>query len=519
MGRQAPEGAIVAMATVGGRVRKWLLGLLWIGALLAILAAGVQHAVAVRQRKEAQRVPFVATTTARRGTFLITADAVGAVQAEDSLPVKSETSGRVSTIIANGSMVKKGDVICTLDAPRMQHAIDEALRNVRQARDAVVTAEQDTATAVRDAEVALQRAQDEQAQAEASSKASLVEAEARLAFDESSLVLDQAKLERTRRQAAAGLVRQDEVRRSETDLAGRNFDLEKERKSLDLQKAKAESDAVGKEAQVKMAESAHRRAQARQTDELRSVRAQLAAQERQLQRARDDLAKAILRAPAAGMVALAESWRGSAAGQSLYQEGDTVVLNESVGQILDLAKMQVIVQLPQRIGPMVRRGQSATVSVQGSAGQRFSGKVSQVSPFAAQAEGGWMSQGTERTFRTCIRLSGFAPGEIKPGVRATVRITITEVKNAISVPLVCVFTRGVGAAQRSVMWVRHGRRFIETPVKLGQANEEYVIVRRGLRAGAAVALRDLQAENQQPYRTAREASRPETTVVHGGDAR
>jgi RND family efflux transporter MFP subunit len=322
------------------------------------------------------------------------------------------------------------------------------------------------------------------------------ELDAKLKFDQDSLTLAGDELERKRRLAAAELIPGDEVRRGEVDLAGQKFALEKEKENLDLAATRAASDELSKQAAVEKAKSEVERAKSRREDDLRSAKVNLETQQRQLERAQDDLSKAFIKAPKPGLVALAEQRYGE--GTRPLQEGDLVTTNEEVGQILNLSEMRVHLELPQRVGQMVKKGQRATVQVHGLPGQSFPGKVTQVASFATASRERFGPPSGERSFRTYVRVSGFRPGLLKPGMRTTVRIIVDELKDVVSIPLAGVFTRGLGERERKIVWVREGKDFREVTVKLGQANDESVVVTSGLRPGLRIALRDLQVQSAGP---------------------
>ncbi|HUT75930.1 MAG TPA: HlyD family efflux transporter periplasmic adaptor subunit [Armatimonadota bacterium] len=474
-------------------LKRTVYALLWLGALALVIAAGISYAVERYQREQREQVPFVATTPVRQGDFVIYADDVGALEAEESVAVKAETQGQVIAVAPNGALVRKDDVIVSLDAPRMQLAADEAERSVVRATDNIATTQHDRDGDVRRAELALEKARTDQEQARVKADAQQRDRQAQFEFDQQVLAEEEKRQENKRRQAEKGLLTKDDVRRAELALAERRFALDKERAQLDLEQAKAQSEALTKESEVRMAQSALERAKSRRDDDVKQAQVELKTQQEQLQRAREDVAKALIRAPKAGMVALAQqsSWGGD---EHLLQEGDQVRTNRTVAQIIAPDQMQVVLQLSQRVGPLMRRGQRSIVWVHGLPGQQFPGKVTAVAAFASQGD---ISAGPgrgERTFRTCIHITKFQPGLLKPGMRATARIVIAELKDVVSAPLACVFTRGVGKRQRHVVWVREGKRFRQATVKLGQANQEAVIIESGVRAGARIALRDLEAD-------------------------
>lgn len=491
-------------------LKRTVYGLIWLAALAALLAGAVSYALGRYQRQQSQRKPFVGTTLAKRGNFLVYTTHVGSLEAEEFTAVSAETSGQIIGMVPNGTVVKEGDVIVALDVPRMLLAVEEAQRSVQEARDKVTTTQHERDAAVRQAELALQRAETALAEGKAAAEAQQKEMEAQLEFDEASYAKQEKELERKRRLAAAGLIPGDQVRRAEVALAGQKFALDKQRENLQLAITRASSEELTRQAAVEKARSELERAKSRREDDLRSARVNVETQERKLKLAQDDLDKAFIRAPKSGLVSFAE--RGYGEGSRPLQQGDLVRTNEQVAQVLDLSLIRVHLELPQRVGQMVKRGQRATVEVHGLPGQRFAGKVTEVASFASESRERYGPPSGERSFRTYVRLSGFKPGLLKPGMRATVRIVIEELKDVVHVPLVCVFTRGMGQRERKVVWVRDGSDFREATVKLGQANEESVVVTSGVKAGDEIALRDLQLQGeQQPAAPAGRAS-PEAVV-------
>jgi RND family efflux transporter MFP subunit len=473
------------------RITAAIYALLWLAVVGVATAAALSYVLARYQREQAAATPFVATTSASHGNFLVYTDHVGNLESQESTIVNSETSGQVIGLVPNGSVVKEGDVIVALDVPRMLLAVEDAQRKVQETKDRIQTTQHDRDADVQQAELSLRRAETDLEQSQASADANRKEKEAQLQFDQDGLADDESKLERKRRLSEMGLIAGQEVRRDEVQIAGERFALDKQKENLQLEIAKAESDALSKQAQVRMANSVLERAKSRRNDEVQNAKFDSETQQRQLKRAQDDLEKALIRAPKGGLVALTE--RGFTEPVPL-QRGDLVRTNETVAQILDLSKIQVHLELPQRVGQMVKRGQRGIVWVHGLPGQQFPGKVTQVASFATAGDRFSGPPTEERSFRTYIRAGKFKPGTLKPGMQATVRIVIAEVKNVVSVPLSCVFSRGMGRHARKIVWVRRGKRFREAPVRLGQANEESVIIESGIKAGTEIALRDLQAE-------------------------
>jgi multidrug efflux pump subunit AcrA (membrane-fusion protein) len=495
-----------------GWLKRAVYTLLWVVALGLAVAGAVNYAVARYQSKQPKEMPFVATALSQRGDFAVYTDQVGNLEAEESKVVKAETSGQVIGVMPNGTVVKQGDVIVALDVPRMLQAVEDAQRKVREAQDKVDTTQHDREADIQQAELGLKKAEMDSQQSEAAVEADRKDREAQLKFDEEALAEAGRQLERQRRLAQEQLIPGQQVRQQEVTVASQRFALEKEQQNLQLSIAKAKSESISREAQISMAQSTLKRAKDRRDDDLRSAKTDLETQQRQLQRAHDDLEKAFIRAPKAGLVALRQAGRGYEAGGRPLQEGDLVRNNQAIAEILDPAAIRVHLELPQRVGEMAKRGQRATVSVHGLPGDQFPGEVTQVASFASQADRGFGPPTEERSFRTYVHVSKFKAGLLKPGMRATVRIMIAQIKGVVSVPSACVFTRGFGKGERKIVWVRRGDTFLAAPVKLGEANEDSVIIESGMGPAEEVALRDLQSEIPHSADEAVAASTPAPAV-------
>ena len=72
------------------------------------------------------KAPFVPTTRARYGEFVISLRELGNLQAENSVTVASEIEGRIIKLIQEGVIVKPGDVLVELDATNAERQVREA---------------------------------------------------------------------------------------------------------------------------------------------------------------------------------------------------------------------------------------------------------------------------------------------------------------------------------------------------------------------------------------------------------
>lgn len=462
-------------------------GLVTLGLVVLVAAAAanwVLERYEAKKRKQAAET-FVATTEARQGKFLVYFDQIGVLETEKETPIVSEVEGDIVWIVPNGVRVKKGDLVVVLDTPRMEHDLEQKASEYYTAQDELERTTEEREADIKAAEVAHQEAQAALEQFEQGLKADLDARRAKIAFDRSALERATTRVERVRRLAKQGLKTRRDVEAAESELKSMEFALEKETKDLELAEAKGKSDKLEKQAVIESAAADLDRAKSRRDDEVNNAKSRLEILKRGLDRAEETLAEARIYAPTDGIVVLDTTWRG---GQSRpIRAGDHIWPRRQIARIPDLSTMRVRMSLPQERAKDVKVGQKVEIRPDALRGRALHGEVTEVATTAVEESTSWMPTG-ERTFRAYVSLEKPYPKELKFGMRATARIIVDSHENAISVPLECVFER---EGDKKIVYARRGGKFRPTRVVVGRASQDRVIVTKGLKAGEAIALRDL----------------------------
>lgn len=139
--------------------------------------------------------------------------------------------------------------------------------------------------------------------------------------------------------------------------------------------------------------------------------------------------------------------------QRHVQEGDWVQEGESLFQVANLKHLWLFADLYEEELPLVKLGQTVTLSVQSRAGESFEGEVSFIDP-KVQAE--------TRTARVRIEVPN-PKGQLMPGMYARVRFKV-ELPETLAVPAGAVLWSG----QRRVVLVKTGEGTFEPrEVRLG----------------------------------------------------
>ena len=82
---------------------------------------------------------------------------------------------------------------------------------------------------------------------------------------------------------------------------------------------------------------------------------------------------------------------------------------------------------------------------------------------------------------------------LKPGITTTNRVVVGSIAKALWEPIVSVFEE----EKKTFVFVRNGSGFDRREVELGERNDNFVIVKKGVNAGEPVALRNPEQSEEE----------------------
>lgn len=234
------------------------------------------------------------------------------------------------------------------------------------------------------------------------------------------------------------------------------LDIERERQRSDLQKARADVDSarlenqrnevVSKidaeknrqllaeaEATLKMQEQTLKLRQASAEAELRVLEIQRERQRLQMEHARFNYERLIVRSPIAGLVVLTPFWKGSQMG--VVQEGDQVRPAAIFMQVVDPTAMVVKARANQLDAALLKPGAPAIVRLDAYPDLQFPGRVESVGALAQAM--GWSDK--VKTFPAIFSVQGSDPRLI-PDISASVDVELDQESHAATGPRAAVPT-------------------------------------------------------------------------------
>ena len=434
----------------------------------------------------------------RRGDFTVSIVEGGTLTSVSEVSIRNEVEGtaRVIYIVPEGSYVKKDDLLVQLDSSQAEDQVNLQQINYERARFTLTNAQaqleiQESTTnsemsaaalKLKFAEKDLQKFLEGQSlvdQVEASNK--WVSAMAQLAVNQEtynySSNLATKGYETKQRVDADRLAvmnnRNSAIVASNASWILQQFDMPKQREKYesDVREARRELDRVILQSERKIAQYV--------ADLLTSSNT-LALNEKKLERDQKNLKATKIHAPQDGLVVYPVS-DSHFSSESLIEEGATVRNRQELIKLPDISRMKVSIKVHESHVGMVKAGQPAYVVLDSMPDQRFQGYVEKVAPLP-DTQSRWGNPNL-KVYKTEVFDTDLLPG-IKPGVSARAEIIITNIANALSVPIQAVTT----LKGRQVCYLVSGAKTMPVPVQVGMFNTKFIEIASGLKEGNRVLL-------------------------------
>ncbi len=363
--------------------------------------------------------------TVQQGDFLIPITTKGEMRAVNSIsitvPRARGYSIRITRLIPEGAVVKKGDFLVQFDTSEITETIHKRENELKNAI--------------------------------------------------AELNKLKANIESTRKDLESQLEMQKySYEQAELQLKKMEFESEARRREEELSMKKAE---------IALNQAKYRLLAQKAIDKASLQKAQLTIDQAQsnLDAAKKNLKEMTILSPANGMVVYNRIWGPS--GLQKVKVGDTPWYGQAILEIPDLSKMYVKTKVNEVDIDRLRKGQLVSVTVDAVPGLELSGKVSSIAALAHNDPAT-----NNKVFDVNVSLDSTAQ-QLKPGMTATCKIITDRLKNVMSVPLESVFEKD-GKTIVYVLTPKPKAREVD----IGEKNEDFVIIKKGLKPGEKVSLWD-----------------------------
>jgi RND family efflux transporter MFP subunit len=358
-------------------------------------------------------------------------------------------------VIESGSVRATNSV--TITAPRI---ISGGNLQVVELAPEGTTAKEGDILARFDPSTALKRMQDKQTElktaladlAKLRAQQSADESQAQTEFETAKLNFQLAKLAREKMQF------EPEARKREAEI-----EFERARLSFDQAKLNLENKSIVRKS------------------ELGNLQLRLAQIRSDIEVSQKEMEQLTLRAPISGLIVYENNW---ATGRKIAK-GDQPWPGMPIISLPDLSAMQAEVSINEMDIAKVEVGQEAIIIPDAFPDKSFPGMISSVSQIGRQK-----GQGSNiKVFDIVVDLDS-TDEVLKPGITTTTKIVVDRLHDVVSIPIISVFEE----QGRTMVYVGDNGSFEKREVTLGQRNDNFVVVTKGIEAGEKVALQNPEAD-------------------------
>lgn len=392
--------------------------------------------------------------------------------------------------------MKKGDLLVELDSSQAQDQVNLQRINTEKATNALVTAQltldiqrSQTNSDISAAQLKLELARlDLEKFDKAQAAVSLLEATNKLVQAAATLAVNSDTYSNTVKLAAKGYetkMKEDGDRLSVLQNQNAlvvasneiymlvNFDLRKQRATFfaSVEEAQKELDRV-------LQQSANRIAQ--YESDLITQSNTLVLNQKKLERDEKNLQACKIYAPQDGLVVYSVS-ENRFSSESLIEEGATVRNRQELIKLPNTSRMKVTVKIHESNINLIRAGQPALVVLDSMPDTPFRAVVDRVG-LLPDSQSRWGNPNL-KVYNTEVVITDPLP-DVKPGISARAEIIVTNITDAVSVPIQAVTT----LKGRQVVYLANGGAPDPRPVEVGLFSTKFIQILSGLEPGSRVLL-------------------------------
>lgn len=221
---------------------------------------------------------------------------------------------------------------------------------------------------------------------------------------------------------------------------------------------------------------------------LKSAQAQYNVQLRQRKELNEQLEKCLIKAKKPGLVVYggARDDMMYYGGEERIREGASVRERQAIITIPDMTKMSVNVKIHESYIKKIKKGQKARITVDAFPDEVLDGEVTKVGVLP-DSQNRWMNPDM-KVYLTQITIEG-THDWVKPGMSAKVEILVDRLADVVYVPIQAV-TPSEGKQFATVVG---GFKAERREIEIGQFNDEFIEINKGLKEGEKVLLRAPEA--------------------------
>lgn len=394
----------------------------------------------------------VPTTIVKEGDFKVSFHQNGTLEAKVSVPVRSSMRGKIIKLIDEGVFVKAGDQIARLDTEETERTV----RNEKLKYENMMAE--------------LNRIKGQLEILREQNKTELVRVQTRLDFDIAELNRVAERRDRKLSLAKEKIIASDEVEAAEREVRAKQLVVTNGEMNLEMKR----KEVLARENQT--------------IEDMKNVEIVSNMAKAELEEAESKMKRAVILAPAAGMVVLTKVRDDSAGGRRAIREGDNISPRRAICDLPDLSSMLIKAQVSEATSPRVFIDMPVLFKLEAVGNKTFNGVVTNVASLATieDPRTGTVNKTGNKTFTVTIAITEKDPKVLKPGMTADVEFLEKSIDKAIFIPKAAIIEKN----GLMTVYKKTGKSFVNVPVETGSFNDTSVCILKGVEKGDVVALRD-----------------------------
>lgn len=434
----------------------------------------------------------------KRGDMLISVVEGGALRAVKESIIRSEFEGisRIISIVPEGTYVKEGQLLVELDSSELKDRVNLQEVTYQNNEFAFIQAKENLSiqhslvdSQIKEAELRVEFARsDLEKYIEGDAPQQINTATNAIIIRKEQLQRAKDKLDWTQQLFKKGYASKSELEADGLSATQAKIAVDQAEEDLrlfwkyDMPKSQRRLDSSLEQSKLEL-----QRLRQRTSNQLAQAEANLRTSQRaleltheKLKELKQQLENSKIKAPQDGLVVYASSSFGDR-GQMLIEEGAQIRQRQEIIKLPDVSEMIVEIRVHESHVLQIHPGQLAYVTVDSIPDRRFKAKVTKVAVLP-NSQDRWMNPNL-KVYSTDVLIEEDLP-DLKPGASARAEIVVTNLVDALTVPLQAVTT----VKGRQVCYVQKGNDLTPVPVTVGNFNDQFIEIRSGLQEGDQVAL-------------------------------
>ncbi|MCI0516073.1 efflux RND transporter periplasmic adaptor subunit [candidate division KSB1 bacterium] len=247
----------------------------------------------------------------------------------------------------------------------------------------------------------------------------------------------------------------------ESDIRKKEIQLQLDQAEISLNKARNE---------IENQKQVHR-------EELRKLKLKIDQLELNLKDAHDTLRKLTVTAPNNGLVIIEENWMSD----TKWQVSDQPFSGWPLMSLPDLSEIKAEAQINEVDISKIKLNQPVRLKLDASPDTTFTGKVVMVATLAKEKD----RKSKVKVFPIEILIDGIHK-LLMPGMTVSCEIVVDKIPKAIFIPIEGFFKKD----EKNIVYIARGTSYKPREIKIGVANNDFIVIEQGLKPGETIALGD-----------------------------